>query len=30
VRTLADYLERDPASIVRGRALPAAEESPRP
>ncbi len=30
VRTLADYLERDPSSIVRGRALPASEESPRP
>ena len=30
VRTLADYLERDPASIVRGRAIPANEESPRP
>ncbi len=30
VRTLADYLERDPASIVRGRALPASEGSPRP
>jgi paraquat-inducible protein B len=30
VRTLADYLERDPASIVRGRASPAREESPRP
>jgi paraquat-inducible protein B len=30
VRTLADYLERDPASIVRGRAIPAREESPRP
>jgi paraquat-inducible protein B len=30
VRTLADYLERDPSSIVRGRAVPAHEESPRP
>ncbi len=30
VRTLADYLERDPASIVRGRAIPATEGSPRP
>ena len=30
VRTLTDYLERDPASIVRGRAIPERPETPRP
>lgn len=30
LRALADYLERDPASIVRGRAAPAREGTPRP
>lgn len=30
VRALAEYLERDPASIVRGRAAPARDGSPRP
>lgn len=30
VRALADYLERDPSSIVRGRAAPARDGSPRP
>lgn len=30
VRALADYLERDPSSIVRGRATPARDGSPSP
>ncbi len=30
LRALADYLERDPASIVRGRSTPAGEGTPRP
>ncbi|MGH9884543.1 MAG: MlaD family protein [bacterium] len=30
VRALAEYLERDPASIVRGRATPQSDGSPRP
>ena len=30
VRALTDYLERDPAALVRGRAAPAAGKGPRP